>query len=89
VRALGQVRILTLDKKSLVRRIHEDPSLAYYMMQTMSQRVRELNAEVARLERVHPETQAITTNRANDATCPFDCCNYMDAAVFRAPVVLS
>lgn len=50
VRALGQARILTVDKKSLVRRIHEDPSLAYYIMQTMSHRVRELSAEVARLE---------------------------------------
>ena len=50
VRALGQARILTVDKKSLVRRIHQDPSLAYYMMQTMSQRVRELDAQVARLK---------------------------------------
>jgi len=50
VRALGQARILTVDKKSLLRRIHEDASLAYYMMQTMSQRVRELDAEVVRLE---------------------------------------
>jgi flavin-dependent dehydrogenase len=50
VRALGQARILTVDKKSLVRRIHEDPSLAYHMMQTMSHRIRELSAEVARLE---------------------------------------
>lgn len=54
VRALGQARILTVDRKSLVRRIHQDPSLTYFMMQTMSQRVRELNAEVARLERQHP-----------------------------------
>lgn len=50
VRALGQARILTVDKKSVVRRIHEDPSLAYHMMQTMSHRIRELSAEVARLE---------------------------------------
>ncbi len=50
VRALGQVRVLTVDKKSLVRRIREDPSLTYYMMQTMSQRIRELSADLARLE---------------------------------------
>jgi CRP-like cAMP-binding protein len=53
VRALGQARVLTVDKKSLVRRIHEDPSLAYFMMQTMSHRVRELSTEVARLELQH------------------------------------
>jgi flavin-dependent dehydrogenase len=89
VRALGEARILTLDKKSLVRRIHEDPSLAYYMMQTMSQRVRELNAEVARLERQRPEPEAIAVNWPNRATCPLTSCNHVDAAVFRAPVVLS
>jgi flavin-dependent dehydrogenase len=50
VRALGQARVLTVDKKSLVRRIHDDPSLAYYMMQTMSHRIRELSGELARLE---------------------------------------
>jgi CRP-like cAMP-binding protein len=50
VRALGQARILTVDKRNIVRRIHEDPSLAYHMMQTMSHRIRELSAELARLE---------------------------------------
>jgi CRP/FNR family cyclic AMP-dependent transcriptional regulator len=47
VRALGQARVLTLDKESFLRRIHEDPSLAYHIMQTMSHRVRELSAELA------------------------------------------
>jgi CRP-like cAMP-binding protein len=55
VRARGQARVLTLDKKSFLRRIHEDPSLAFYMMQTMSHRIRDLSAEVARLE-AHPKT---------------------------------
>lgn len=50
VRALGQARVLTVDKKSLVRRIREDPSLTYYMMQAMSQRIRELSVDLARLE---------------------------------------
>jgi CRP/FNR family cyclic AMP-dependent transcriptional regulator len=49
VRALGQARILTIDKKNFLRRIHEDPSLAYRMVQIMSRRIRELSAEVARL----------------------------------------
>jgi CRP/FNR family cyclic AMP-dependent transcriptional regulator len=47
VRALGQARVLTLDKESFLRRIHEDPSLAYHIMQTMSHRVRELSVELA------------------------------------------
>ena len=50
VRAVGQARVLTVDKKNFMRRIHEDPSLAYKMVQTMSRRIRELSAEVARLK---------------------------------------
>lgn len=49
VRALGQARVLTIDKKNFLRRIHEDPSLAYRIVQTMSRRIRELSAEVAQL----------------------------------------
>jgi len=67
VRALGQARILTVDKKSLVRRIHEDPSLAYYMMQTMSHRIRELSAEVARLE-FHQLESGPTVSHLHDST---------------------
>ena len=33
----------------MVRRIHEDPSLAYKILQTMSRRVRELEQEIVRL----------------------------------------
>ena len=49
VRAHGQARVLTVDKKSFLRRVHEDPSLAFRILQTLSARVRELDAEVARL----------------------------------------
>jgi len=48
VRAVGQARILTVDKKNFVRRMHEDPSLAYRLVQSMSQRIRQLSAEMAR-----------------------------------------
>jgi hypothetical protein len=47
VRALGQARILTVDKKNFIRRMHQDPSLAYRLVQTMSRRIRELSAETA------------------------------------------
>ena len=89
VRALGQARILTVDKKSLVRRIHEDPSLAYHMMQTMSQRVRELNIEVARLERQHPGSEAIAASWPDSANYPFDSKNRTGATVFPSPMVLN
>jgi CRP/FNR family transcriptional regulator len=48
VRALGEVRVLTVDKKNFLRRIHEDPSLAFRVVQTMSRRIRELSDELAR-----------------------------------------
>lgn len=50
VRALGEARILTIDKKNFMRRVHEDPSLAFRIVETMSHRIRELVAEVGRLK---------------------------------------
>jgi len=50
VRAVGQARLLTVDKKNFLRRVSSDPSLALRVTETMSQRIRDLNAEVARLK---------------------------------------
>ncbi len=50
VRAIGTVRLLTVDEKNFIRRVHEDPSLAYRMVEMMSHRIRELSTEVARLK---------------------------------------
>lgn len=52
VRALGPARILTVDHKNLLRRIHEDPSLAYRLLQVMSSRVRKLSGEVAQRKQI-------------------------------------
>ena len=54
VRALGEARILTVDKKNFMRRVHEDPSLAFRLVETMSGRIRELDDEVARLKGIVP-----------------------------------
>ncbi len=48
VRAMGHARVVTIDKKSFLRRLHEDPSLAYRVAQTMSRRIRALNEELVR-----------------------------------------
>lgn len=48
VRAMGTVRVLTVDKKNLLRRFQEDPSLAFRIVETMSQRIRELSEKVSR-----------------------------------------
>jgi CRP-like cAMP-binding protein len=50
VRAFGKARVLTVDERNFLRRVHEDPSLAYRLVRTMSQRIRELTTEVARLQ---------------------------------------
>ncbi|MFH1278161.1 MAG: Crp/Fnr family transcriptional regulator [Candidatus Eisenbacteria bacterium] len=55
VRALGPAKVLTVDKKNFVQRIHQDPSIAFRMAQAMSRRIRELSEEVARLKGGAPE----------------------------------
>ena len=47
VRSLGETKVLTVDKKSLMRRFLEDPSLAFRLVETMSKRIRELQDKVA------------------------------------------
>jgi len=49
VRALGEVRVLTVDKRNFLRRIHADPSLAFRIVEAMSLQIRTLNDEVAQL----------------------------------------
>ncbi len=48
-RAIGATKVLTVDRKTIVRRIHQDPSLSYRILQTMSRRVQELEVELVRL----------------------------------------
>lgn len=50
VRAVGSVRLLTVDEKNFIRRVHEDPSLAYRVVKMMSQRIRRLSGEYAKLK---------------------------------------
>ena len=49
VRPLGEVRVLSVDKKMFLRKIHDDPSLAFRVMQKMSRVIRQLDNELLRL----------------------------------------
>jgi CRP/FNR family cyclic AMP-dependent transcriptional regulator len=60
VRALGEARVLTVDKRTFLGRIHEDPSLAYRLVQTLSQRIRRLNAELGHAKPAQPESSSAT-----------------------------
>jgi len=50
VRALGRATVLTVDKRTFLRRVHEDPSLVYRIMEGMSHEIRRLAEEVAHLK---------------------------------------
>lgn len=45
VRALGDARVLKIDKRMLLRRIKEDPLLALNLLKTLSARLREARRE--------------------------------------------
>ncbi len=53
IRAIKPTRILTIDKKNFLGGIHEDPSLAFRIVQTMSHRIRDLTERLARYEEPH------------------------------------
>ena len=50
VRALGDVRLITVDKSTFLRRIQEDPSMAFRMVQTLSGRIQQLNEQLTTLK---------------------------------------
>lgn len=46
VRALGDAKILTIDKKNFYTTIQKDPSLAFKLLEKMSQRLRQTNLKL-------------------------------------------
>ncbi len=50
VRALGHVRLLTVDKKTFLSRAQEDPSIALNLARLLCRRIRRLNAELAEIK---------------------------------------
>lgn len=50
VRALGDARIMTVDKNIFLRRVQEDLTLAFRIFQTMASRLNTMNAELAVLK---------------------------------------
>ena len=47
IRAVGEACVLSIDKRTLLKRISEDPLLAYNLLRAMSTRVRDLNQQVS------------------------------------------
>ncbi len=50
IRTTKPTRVLTVDKKNFLGGIHEDPSLAFRIVKTMSHRIRDLTERLARYE---------------------------------------
>ena len=50
VRAATEVRAITIDRKTFLRRVQEDPSLALNILRQMAGRVRRLDNEIAQLK---------------------------------------
>jgi CRP-like cAMP-binding protein len=46
VKAVGEVRAITVDKRTFLRRVHEDPSIAFRILQRMSDRIVNLSNEL-------------------------------------------
>ncbi|MCP5004396.1 MAG: cyclic nucleotide-binding domain-containing protein [Planctomycetes bacterium] len=53
VKAVGEVSVLTVDKKTLLSRIQSDPSLTFRILEKMSRRIRNLSSEISQLEKDH------------------------------------
>ena len=51
IRAIRPTRVLTIDKKNFLGGIHEDPSLAFRIVETMSHRIRDLTDRLACYEK--------------------------------------
>jgi CRP/FNR family cyclic AMP-dependent transcriptional regulator len=51
VRALGEARILTVDKRIFLRRVQEDPTVAFNILRMLCERIRRQNKELFELRR--------------------------------------
>ncbi|MEZ4386879.1 MAG: cyclic nucleotide-binding domain-containing protein [Candidatus Krumholzibacteriia bacterium] len=54
VKAVGEARVVTVDRATLLKRLHEDPSLVFHIVESMSHRIRQLSDEVCALQRATP-----------------------------------
>ena len=50
VRALTDMRLMVVDRKIFLKRVHEDPSFVFPILQKMSQRIRDLNSELSHMK---------------------------------------
>ncbi len=49
--ARGAARVLTIDKRGFFKRVQEDPSIAFHILEKMSERIQKLDDEIAHLRK--------------------------------------
>ena len=67
--AMGEARILGIDKKKLFQSIDRDPTLVFKMIESMSRRIRSLDEEFTKLKKSKMELLQVFVNI--DRTCSF------------------
>ncbi len=55
VRAVGEARILSIDKKGFFSKVSKDPTLAFNILESMSKRIRMLNDELSKVKKKREE----------------------------------
>ena len=60
--ASGDARILTVDRKKLFPTISKDPTLLFKILETMSQRIRRLDDEIAKLKKYIADLRPVSAN---------------------------
>jgi len=61
--ALGESRVLSIDKKKLFLTITRDPTLVFKILDTMSQRIRRMNENIAQLSEAKAKMLDVICNR--------------------------
>ncbi len=58
VRAIGDVRAITVDKENFIRRVNQDPSIAFRLVKLLVHRIREMNKEMDKfiVDQTHSQT---------------------------------
>ena len=50
IRSKGEARLLTVDKRLFMTRVHEDPSFAFKLLKRMADRISQLDEEISKLQ---------------------------------------
>ncbi|HBB92820.1 MAG TPA: hypothetical protein DC042_14170 [Bacteroidales bacterium] len=50
IRAVGQSRVMTIDKQNFYQTIQKDPSLAFRLLEMMSRRIRQTNQRISEMQ---------------------------------------